>query len=173
MHPDLNSSVQIPISRIFIDSLIEGVIVKPLSLHEDSRGWLMELYREDQTSNESRPAMAYASMTLPGISRGPHEHVEQTDRFCFYGPSNFLIVLWDNRPSSQSFNHRMKLIAGRNTPSLIVVPNGVVHGYRNIGEECGIILNFPDRLYKGPQRQQDVDEIRHEADPDSPFRLDD
>ncbi len=133
----------------------------------------MELYREDQSGDGPLPAMTYASMTLPGISRGPHEHVDQTDRFCFFGPSDFLIVLWDNRPASPTFNHRMRFIAGESTPSLVVVPNGVVHGYRNIGRESGLILNLPDRLYKGPNRQEEVDEIRHERDPESPFQLED
>ena len=147
--------------------------MKPLSMHEDSRGWLLELYREDQAALDQIPAMAYASMTLPGVSRGPHEHVEQTDRFCFFGPSDFEIVLWDNRPASPTFNNRMKFIAGHTSPSLVVVPKGVVHGYRNIGAESGLILNLPDRLYRGPNRQEEVDEIRHELDPESPFHLED
>ena len=169
MHP----LVQISPPRTFVDSPIEGVIIRPLPVHQDSRGWLMELYRGDQLNDGPLPAMSYASMTLPGISRGPHEHASQTDRFCFFGPSDFLIVLWDNRSSSPTFNHRMKLIAGQSAPSLVVVPNGVVHGYRNLGAEGGLILNFPDQLYKGPQRREGVDEIRHEQDPDSPFRLED
>ncbi|OYV06589.1 MAG: dTDP-4-dehydrorhamnose 3,5-epimerase [Verrucomicrobiales bacterium VVV1] len=171
--PNLHSTGQTSLFRNFVDAPIEGILVKPLPVHEDSRGWLMELYREDQAGDEPLPAMAYASMTLPGISRGPHEHAQQTDRFCFFGPSDFLIVLWDNRPSSPTFNNRMKLIVGQTSPSLIVVPHGVVHGYRNIGSDSGLILNLPDRLYMGPQRQEDVDEIRHELDPESPFHLDD
>lgn len=171
--PNLHSTAQLPSDQKFIDAPISGVVVKPLPKHEDSRGWLMELYREDQSCDGPPPPMAYASMTLPGISRGPHEHARQTDRFCFFGPSDFLIVLWDNRPASPTYNHRMKLIAGQTSPSLILVPHGVVHGYRNIGGENGLILNLPDQLYKGPQRQEEVDEIRHELDPESPFHLDD
>jgi dTDP-4-dehydrorhamnose 3,5-epimerase len=169
----LNSILQIRTSRLFVDSPIAGVVVTPLPAHRDSRGWLMELYREDQTDAGPLPAMAYASMTLPGVSRGPHEHAWQTDRFCFFGPSDFMIVLWDNRTNSPTFNHRMKLIVGQSAPSQITVPNGVVHGYRNIGAESGLILNLPDQLYRGPCKGSEVDEIRHEQDPDSPFHLND
>jgi len=169
----LNSPAKDSLQGRFVDSPIDGVIVSTLPVHQDSRGWLLELYREDQCGNGPAPSMAYASMTLPGISRGPHEHVEQTDRFCFFGPSDFLIVLWDNRPTSPTFNHRMRLIVGESQPSLIVVPNGVVHGYRNIGRESGLIVNLPDRLYMGHHRQEEVDEIRHELNPDSPFQLED
>ena len=169
----LNSPTQDSPQSRFVDSPIEGVIVNSLPVHQDSRGWLLELHREDQCDSGLAPCMAYASLTLPGISRGPHEHVEQTDRFCFFGPSDFLITLWDNRPASPTFNHRMRFVVGESTPSLVVVPNGVVHGYRNIGRESGLIVNLPDRLYMGHQRQEEVDEIRHELNPDSPFQLED
>jgi dTDP-4-dehydrorhamnose 3,5-epimerase len=48
----------------------------------------------------------------------------------------------------------------------------VVHAYRNVGGEPGLVFNCPDRLYKGPGRKEPVDEIRHEDDPASPFQLD-
>lgn len=169
----LNSSPIPDLRKPFVDAAIDGVIVRGLPVHGDSRGWLVELFRRDQTGDGPDPAMAYASMTLPGISRGPHEHLRQTDRFCFFGPSDFLLVLWDNRPDSPTFLNRMKLIVGRSSPTLVTVPYGVVHGYRNIGSEGGLILNLPDQLYRGENRDGEVDEIRHELDPSSPFRLDD
>jgi dTDP-4-dehydrorhamnose 3,5-epimerase len=54
---------------------------------------------------------------------------------------------------------------------LLVIPAGVVHAYQNVGTELGLVYNFPNRLYKGPGRAEPVDEIRHEADPESPYRL--
>lgn len=169
----MHSPAQLDSARRFIDAPIDGVIIEPLRMHGDSRGWLMELYREDQIEQGPPAAMAYASMTLPGIFRGPHEHRRQTDRFCFFGPSDFLVVLWDNRPASATFNHRMKFTLGASSPGLVVIPSGVVHGYRNVGMENGVMLNLPDRLYMGPERREDVDEIRHELDPHSPFNPDD
>jgi dTDP-4-dehydrorhamnose 3,5-epimerase len=162
-----------PFTRAFIDATIEGVIIRNMAIHQDSRGWLVELFRKDQPEDGPDPAMAYASITLPGISRGPHEHRNQTDRFCFFGPSDFRLVLWDNRPDSPTFNHRMRLVVGQSAPTLVTVPRGVVHGYRNIGSEGGLILNLPDQLYRGKDRSGQVDEIRHELDPDSPFDLED
>ena len=77
---------------------IDGVIWKPLSKYHDQRGWLCEFFRNDEVPSQYRPVMAYSSMTHPGITRGPHEHVHQSDYFCFIGPSNFRVDLWDNRP---------------------------------------------------------------------------
>jgi dTDP-4-dehydrorhamnose 3,5-epimerase len=54
---------------------------------------------------------------------------------------------------------------------LIVIPPGVVHAYTNVSDVPGLVFNGPNRLYKGPGRKEPVDEVRHEDDPDSPFRV--
>lgn len=56
---------------------------------------------------------------------------------------------------------------------MVVIPPGVVHGYRNISGEDALVINLPNRLYRGEGKAEDVDEIRHEDDPDSPYRFDD
>lgn len=152
---------------------IEGVIIRPLKRHEDKRGWLIELFRHDELDAEFHPAMSYVSMTRPGIARGPHEHRDQADLFAFVGPSTFRLWLWDNRPDSPTHGKRHILDAGPDTPTMVVVPAGVVHAYKNIGECDGLVFNAPNRLFMGPGKQQPVDEIRHEDDPDSPFQLTD
>jgi dTDP-4-dehydrorhamnose 3,5-epimerase len=48
-----------------------------------------------------------------------------------------------------------------------------VHAYQNIGAVDGIVINCPNRLYRGQGRREQVDEIRHEDDPNTPFRMDD
>ena len=66
----------------------------PLKFFNDSRGWLAELFRNDLIDPKFQPQMAYVSMTRPGVERGPHEHVDQADYFCFIGPSTFRVYLW-------------------------------------------------------------------------------
>ena len=97
---------------MFIEGPIEGVIVRALDQYSDERGWLMELYRVDSTPHEYQPAMTYLSLTKPGVARGPHEHIDQADYFCFVGPSDFKIYLWDNRPESPTYKARMAFVAG-------------------------------------------------------------
>ena len=151
---------------------IEGVIIHPLQRHEDERGWLTELVLPDELEAEFHPAMSYVSMTKPGVARGPHEHTEQTDCFGFIGPSTFRLYLWDNRVDSPTHGAKATFEFGRAKPALVLIPPGVVHAYRNIGEEDGLVYNAPDRLYAGEGRQEEVDEIRHEDAPGSPFALD-
>ncbi len=156
----------------FRDGMIDGVIWRPLKRYKDARGWLCELFRHDEVPEEFRPVMAYISMTEPGIARGPHEHEDQADYFCFLGPSNFKVYLWDNRETSATFRNRQVRVVGETEPAMLIIPAGVVHAYRNVGTSQGIVFNCPNRLYKGWDRKEPVDEIRHEDDSATPYRLD-
>ena len=146
---------------------MEGVVIEELSQFHDQRGWLVEIFREDETA--FRPAMSYVSMTKPGISRGPHEHMEQSDYFCFLGP--FRLYLWDNRKGSSTYQKKL-VFDTQGRPCTAIVPPGVVHAYKNTGSEDGIVINLPDRLFRGKGKTSEVDEVRYENDPESPFRLD-
>lgn len=146
---------------------IPDVKVESLHVNTDDRGFLTELYRDDEI--DKKPMMAYISSTKAGVVRGPHEHRFQTDRFCFLGPDPFVLHLWDNRPSSPTYRNYIKLSIS--SPMAVTIPPGVVHGYKNIGIYYGLIVNLPDQLYKGHRKVQEVDEIRHESDPDSPFKI--
>ncbi len=156
---------------MFQDGPIDGVIFKKLRHFHDARGWLCELFREDELAAEFVPVMAYISMTLPGVARGPHEHRDQADYFCFIGPSNFRLLTWDNRPDSATFRHRHAVVVGAEHPTAVIVPAGVVHAYKNVGSEPGIVFNAPNRLYSGRGRAEPVDEIRHEHETTTIFKM--
>jgi dTDP-4-dehydrorhamnose 3,5-epimerase len=156
----------------FAEGEINDVVVFRLKKYLDDRGWLMELFRVDEIAAEFVPAMSYISFTKPGVQRGPHEHVDQADLFCFLGPSTFMLRLWDNRADSSTYNNLMTLNVGENEPTAVVVPKGVVHGYKNVGPIDGMVINCPNRLYMGHGRAEPIDEIRHEDDPDTIYRMD-
>jgi dTDP-4-dehydrorhamnose 3,5-epimerase len=158
-------------SETFRSGEIKDVVVRDLRKFNDQRGWLVELFRHDEIGAEFFPAMAYLSSTNPGVTRGPHEHVDQADLFCFLGPSNFKFRLWDNRRDSETFRNMMTLIAGADDPKVVIVPRGVVHAYQNVGDVEGIVINCPNRLYRGEGRREQADEIRYEDDPHTIFRL--
>ena len=146
----------------FMDGEIDGVAFRPLRIHHDSRGWLVELFRQDELEEERWPVMTYLSATLPGVTRGPHEHVDQTDGFAFVGPSDFQLVLWDTRPESPTRGRRWVVVVGESNPAAVWIPPGVAHAYRNIGDVPGLVFNGPNRLYAGWGKKDPVDEIRHE-----------
>src|SRR5262245_45638555 len=149
-------------------SHILGVEWRAASAHGDERGWLCELFRADELPAGLRPQMAYISETKPGVTRGPHEHERQTDVFVFLGA--YQVDLWDNRPTSTTFQRHETVVIDANERMQLIVPPGIVHCYKNIGVKASLVVNCPDRLYKGPGRLEMVDEIRHEDDPQSPFK---
>lgn len=146
---------------------LEGIIIKELNVFEDQRGWIAEIFREDE--NAFRPVMSYISITRPGVVRGPHEHLEQTDFFCFLG--HFRVYLWDNRKNSKTYGEKMTLDTN-GKPWTVLIPPRIVHAYKNTGQSDALVINFPDRLYKGMKKEYPVDEVRYEDNPDSPFRVD-
>lgn len=150
--------------------MINGVIIKELKKYEDNRGFLMEAYRRDEV--DLSPAMTYISLTMPGISRGPHEHVFQTDYFIFPGPGEFKLYLWDRREESKTKGEKLELIVGASNPCAVTVPPGVVHGYKCISSEAALSINLPDKLYKGIAKAEEVDEIRWENEENSPYKID-
>jgi len=151
---------------------IEGVLIKKLTKYTDERGYLVETFREDTLPDRLKPAMSYVSFTKPGISRGPHEHKKQTDIFVFLGPGEFKVKLWDNRKESSTYGNCIEVVGGGKNPITVVVPPGIVHGYRNISQKvAGMVINYPDKLYKGWNKEEEVDEIRHEEAEDE-FYLD-
>src|SRR6476619_764904 len=95
---------------------IHDIIAQPLAKFLDERGWLAELFRSDELEPGLMPTMAYISMTQPGVARGPHEHVDQTDYFCFIGPSNFKVYLWAARPKSSTHGNRAVRVVGDSAP---------------------------------------------------------
>lgn len=151
-----------------MESRIAGVHLVHLKRFVDSRGWLTELFRHDELPDGFRPVMSYLSVTHPGIARGPHEHVTQTDGFAFID-GTYELYLWENRPGQEECAEVFTL--GSDAPTLVVVPPGVVHAYRNVGERDAFVLNFPDQLYAGWGKEEPVDEIRHEDGADSRFKL--
>jgi dTDP-4-dehydrorhamnose 3,5-epimerase len=152
---------------------IQGVVIRSVTKSVDPRGWLAEIFRKDDLDEEFLPAMSYISATNPGVTRGPHEHLQQADLFCFIGPSNFKLRMWDNREGSETFGRVRTVVVGEDNPVSVLVPAGVVHAYQNIGDVEGIVINCPNRLYRGPGRKEGVDEIRHENDGETVFRMED
>ena len=156
----------------YIDGKIDGVVMRPLTFYHDARGWLVELFRQDELVEDRWPTMTYVSQTLPGVTRGPHEHVDQTDGFAFIGPSDFKLVLWDIRPTSATRGHRTVVLVGESNPVAVWIPPGVVHAYRNMGHIPGLVFNAPNRLFAGQGKKEPVDEIRHEDAEPGRFPMD-
>lgn len=168
MQPSKKSNIS-----VFTKGKINDVIITPLKKFVDERGWLVEFFRHDEVAEEFYPVMGYLSVTEPNVQRGPHEHVDQADLFSFIGPSNFKLRLWDNRETSETYRNVMTLFVGADNPQSVIIPKGVVHAYKNVGSVQGMVINCPNQLFMGEGKRAPIDEIRHEDDPDTIYRVDD
>lgn len=152
------------------NNMIDGVIIRKIEKLEDQRGWLAEFFRKDEI--DFSPAMGYVSQTKPGVVRGPHEHVRQSDCFVFLGPGSFELHLWDRRENSSTISKHTKEVYGEANPAMVIVPPGVVHGYKCVSQSDGWCINLPDKLYRGGGKKEEIDEIRWEEQSDSPYKID-
>ncbi len=125
--------------------MIHGIATKKLVRNADERGFLMEMLREDDEVFEHF-GQSYVSLNYPGVIRAWHYHRLQTDHFvCVKGMVK--VGLYDAREGSPTNGEVQEVFMGDNNPLLLKIPPGVYHGYKTIGTEPSLLVNFPTRAY--------------------------
>lgn len=144
--------------------MIDGAIVKKLTVLPDERGRLMEILRNDDPFFE-KFGQAYMSTAYPGVVKAWHYHKIQTDHFVtLHGMMK--IVLYDARQDSPTHGDINEFFTGIHNPALIRVPVGVYHGLQCVGEHEALLLNIPSEVYN----YDNPDEHRVPADdPSVPY----
>jgi dTDP-4-dehydrorhamnose 3,5-epimerase len=125
--------------------MIDGVVVKQLTVHPDDRGRLMEIFRADDPLFESF-GQVYVTTTYPGVVKAWHLHKAQTDNMCAL-TGMFRVALYDARDGSPTQGSLQEVYMGVHRPVLLRIPPGVYHGWLCVSEEEGIVINVPDRPY--------------------------
>ncbi len=128
---------------------IDGVQVKPYNLWPDDRGYFTEIIRLGQGLPAGFPAestQVSAALSYPGAIKAFHYHLYQTD---FWVPVQgmFQVALADLRTGSPTFGQRNTFYAGVLRPWQILIPPGVAHGYKVIGESPAMLVYVTDRHY--------------------------
>ncbi|MCL4369906.1 MAG: dTDP-4-dehydrorhamnose 3,5-epimerase family protein [Chloroflexi bacterium] len=144
--------------------MIDGVVVEPLRLIPDERGYLMEMLRSDDPVFE-RFGQSYVTAVYPGVVKGWHYHRKQTDHFvCVHGMAK--VVLYDGREDSPTRGQVQEFFMGEQNRVLLKIPPLVMHGFKAVGTEMAMIVNFPTELYN----YQEPDEFRVPWDsPEIPY----
>jgi dTDP-4-dehydrorhamnose 3,5-epimerase len=125
--------------------MIAGAAYKELKLIPDERGFLMEILRSDDPLFQ-RFGQAYVTAAYPGVVKAWHYHTKQTDHFCVLA-GMAKVVLYDAREDSPTYQEINEFYLGDQKRGLVVIPPGVHHGYKNIGNELVLLLNIPTELY--------------------------
>lgn len=129
--------------------LIGGVRVAPFPVWPDDRGYFLEVLRVGQgIAAEFDPATTQVSAALsyPGIIKAFHYHLEQTDLWVA-AQGMFQVALVDLRPPSPTFGSKNTLYVGTLRPWQILIPPGVAHGYKVIGEAPAMLVYVTNRFY--------------------------
>ncbi|MGQ9456213.1 MAG: dTDP-4-dehydrorhamnose 3,5-epimerase family protein [Armatimonadota bacterium] len=134
--------------------MIEGIQIKQLKRHADERGYLMEMLRVDDEMF-GKFAQAYVSLNYPGVIRAWHYHKKQDDIWvCVKGMIK--AAVYDSREGSPTYGEVNEFFLGDNNPIMLKIPVGTMHGYKTIGVEPSLLINFPSELYN----PQEPDEYR-------------
>jgi len=144
--------------------MIDGVASKQLKVNADERGYLMEILREDDEIFE-RFGQCYVALNYPEVTRAWHYHMKQIDYFVVV-KGMIKVGLYDAREDSPTYGQVQQVFLGERHNAVLKIPIGVMHGYKTIGVEPSLLLNFPTRVY----HPEDPDEYRVPWDtPTIPF----
>jgi dTDP-4-dehydrorhamnose 3,5-epimerase len=129
--------------------LIEGLRLQPCDLWPDDRGYFLEVARmgQDLASEFSfETTQMSAALSYPGTIKAFHFHRYQTD--LWVPVSGMLQVgLVDLRPDSRTFGLKNTLYTGSLKPWRLLIPPGIGHGYKVIGQGPAMLAYITNRFY--------------------------
>lgn len=129
--------------------LISGIEIRPFALWPDDRGYFLEVARLSQGLIANFPSASIqvsAALNYPGIIKAFHYHKFQTD---YWVPAAGLlqVALVDLRRGSSTFGVKNTLYVGSLRPWQLLIPPGVAHGYKVIGDHPSVLIYVTDRTY--------------------------
>jgi dTDP-4-dehydrorhamnose 3,5-epimerase len=129
--------------------VISGVLIQPFALWPDDRGYFLEVARTGQGLIANFPSdstQVSSALNYPGIIKAFHYHRFQTD---FWVPAAGLlqVALVDLRRESSSFGAKNTLYVGALRPWQVVIPPGVAHGYKVIGDHPSVLIYVTNKTY--------------------------
>jgi dTDP-4-dehydrorhamnose 3,5-epimerase len=121
---------------------ISGVQVKDLFVHEDSRGSFMRILDLAEADVEvSLPQISYSRNIKPYTFRGLHGMKRSASEFKFVSclRGSLIDYIVDLRPESETYLMHLEIHLDSETPKVVVIPPGCVHGYLTVKSETEIL----------------------------------
>lgn len=134
--------------------MINGVKIKQLKVHKDvpdtdnpneRQGFLMEVLREDEGLLKKFGQTTF-TVAYPGTIKAFHWHKRQDDLW-FVAQGKALVVLHDLREGSPMQGETQTILADEEHPQLILIPVGVAHGYKALGEKPVLLFYHTTEPY--------------------------
>lgn len=113
--------------------MIAGVKIKQLKIFPDDRGFLTEIIKQGDEVFANIKQTTYTE-TYPGVIKAFHWHRKQTDVW-FVAKGMAQVVLYDLREDSSTHKETNIFYLGEKNPRVLLIPPGVSHGYKVLGNE--------------------------------------
>ena len=118
-------------------------LARPASHHH---GHLTEALRMDWGFTDLPIVQVTQTVTFPGRIRAWGIHRRTVDRL-FAATGSLCIVCYDGRRSSPTHGAVNEFMFGERNQGLVLIPPGVYHGWKNIGDNEATIISMPSVLY--------------------------
>ena len=135
--------------------MIHGVKIKKLTVRQDipdtpeekdsKRGVLIEVLRSDEKLMKKFGQTVF-TISYKGTIKGFHWHKIQDDLW-FVATGKVGIVLHDLREDSETLGETQIIYAGENDYKLVLIPVGVVHGYRVLSDDPVLLFYHVTETY--------------------------
>ena len=142
--------------------MIDGVKVIPLRQIADERGKIMHMLKSTDPHFEKFGEI-YFSCAWPGAIKAWHLHKTMTLNYAVVS-GMIKLVLYDKRPKSPTKGEVMELFIGQDNYCLVIVPPGVVNGFKAYGDasrpaivaNCATEPHSPDEITRIDPFSKDI-----------------
>jgi len=142
--------------------MIKGVKIKKLKVYQDildqkdkiKPGFLMEVLRNDEGLLKKFGQTTF-TVAYQGTIKAFHWHKKQDDLW-FVATGQAWVVLHDLRENSPTKGETQVIMAGKDDYKLILIPQGVAHGYKVLSKEPVLLLYHTTEPYniKSPDEER-------------------
>lgn len=117
-----------------MDVITLEISIEPLDRYEDERGWVCEVYSGELGAELQN---IHLGTMEPGAVRGNHAHLESREWIVFHNP--MIQVRW--REDDETIDAVIE------EPSLVTLPPGIPHAFKNEGDETVSFTAYRDTEY--------------------------
>ena len=129
-----------------VDPLIDGVVMREARTQTDARGTVCEILNPDWGLHPDPLVYVYQFTIRPRMVKGWHIHHLHDDRI-FISSGEVLVVLYDDRPESPTYQMVNEIYRSEHHRSIMVIPRFVFHAHQNVGDKDALMVSMPSRPY--------------------------
>lgn len=126
--------------------LPDGVVLRGLHDGDDPAGRHHELHDDRWGLHADALVSAHVFTILPGRAKGWGRHERHDDRYALLRGA-IEVVLYDARPASPTAGAEARIAITESERSLLIIPTGVWHATRNVGEREALVVDMPTEPY--------------------------